>query len=419
MSTAYDYKKFAILYVDDEEQALKYFRKAMEKEFRILTATNVADANAILDKEWDKIAVVITDQRMPKQTGVELLTRVRQNWPGIIRMFITAYSDMDSAIGAVNAGAISRYITKPANLKELRDTLMAAMEQFLRLREQQTVLHERLDVLQRMVVADRVKSLAAMAGGISHHLRNSMTALTCFLEEVAPGKPGDMTPSILTTDPKFAEQLWALAYQERERLVRIVQQVGDTVLEPHYQFDAEIGLEELVRLGIKEASGVIGSRSVSVQVAPGVPAAMVDAPKATHLVRLLLNYVARFSPGNGNVSVTVKPDMAAHKPPGVQIFITGAGAAWSDNDVAACFTPFAFPAANPADLGLDLISAFSIAYHHGGDILIHKAPPLGPGFELRLPADPSSVQRPELQESLMEKLFSRFDRSDAPTEKAA
>jgi len=122
-TTSYDYRKYAVLYVDDEEQALKYFRKGMDKEFRVLTATSVAEACAILDREAATIGVVLTDQRMPGQLGVELLKRIKTQWPDIIRLLITAYSDIESAIESVNAGAISKYITKPADFRELKLTI--------------------------------------------------------------------------------------------------------------------------------------------------------------------------------------------------------------------------------------------------------------------------------------------------------
>ena len=72
-----NYAKYAVLYVDDEEQALKYFRKGL-KDFQVLIAPNVAQATEILAREGGRIGVVITDQRMPGQSGTELLARLRR-----------------------------------------------------------------------------------------------------------------------------------------------------------------------------------------------------------------------------------------------------------------------------------------------------------------------------------------------------
>ena len=409
MSTApLDYRKYAVLYVDDEEQALKYFRRGLDKEFQILTAIGVPDAIAILEKEGHRIGVVLTDQRMPVHTGVDLLKRVCKQWPQIVRILITAYSDIESAIDAVNSGAIYKYITKPADLNALRETLRKALELFQSQSEREVLLRERLAVIQRMIVADRVRSLAAMAGGISHHLRNSMTALTCFLEEVAPAKGADSPAAALSSDPQFTEQLWQLAQKEREHLVQIVKQVGQGVVEPSCEIAQDMDVADLIRRGIAAAANGIAGRTVVPDLAADLPKLRLDPECVPRLLKILLTYSARLSPEAAKLLVCVKPATIAASP-GIRVCVSNDGPEWSDGDVTSFFTPFAFPAADPSDLGLDMLTAFFIAYHHGGDILIHKAPPEGPGFELVLPANPASVQRPELQTGLMEKLFSRFD----------
>src|SRR5215211_6901613 len=106
MENTYDYKKYAILYVDDEEKSLKYFARAFEDQFRILTATSAQEGLRVLEEHKDAIAVLMTDQRMPGEKGTWLLEKVRQLRPRIVRILATAYSDMDAAIAAVNTGAI-------------------------------------------------------------------------------------------------------------------------------------------------------------------------------------------------------------------------------------------------------------------------------------------------------------------------
>ena len=77
MSSAIDPNSFAVLYVDDEETALKYFRRGLEKDFRVHTAPSAAAALEILQAEAGKVGVVITDQRMPGKSGVAMLTEIR------------------------------------------------------------------------------------------------------------------------------------------------------------------------------------------------------------------------------------------------------------------------------------------------------------------------------------------------------
>src|SRR4051794_33909027 len=93
-------RKYGVLYVDDEETALKYFKRGMEKECPVFIANSGAAALAILEKEWATVGVVISDQKMPGQTGVEMLTAIRKRWPNMVRILITAYSEIESAIDA-------------------------------------------------------------------------------------------------------------------------------------------------------------------------------------------------------------------------------------------------------------------------------------------------------------------------------
>src|SRR5687767_8610990 len=131
MQNTYDYKKFAILYVDDEEKSLKYFSRAFEDQFRIFTALNAQDGLKALEEHKDEIAVLMTDQRMPGEKGTWLLEKARLLRPRIVRILATAFSDMEAAVAAVNTGAIYKYVTKPWDPPQLDATLKRAMEFFI------------------------------------------------------------------------------------------------------------------------------------------------------------------------------------------------------------------------------------------------------------------------------------------------
>jgi hypothetical protein len=109
------------------------------------------------------------------------------------------------------------------------------------------------------------------------------------------------------------------------------------------------------------------------------------------------------------VVVDLKDTMPVWGTPGVQIFVSGEGGPWTEEEAAALFTPFAYGKDDPRELGLDLLSAFFITYHHGGDLIVHRAAPNGPGFEVRMPFSPESARRPEAEERLLESLLTRFD----------
>src|SRR5688572_8182171 len=187
MENTYDYKKFAILYVDDEDKSLKYFTRAFEDQFRIFTANNAQDGLKILEAHKDEIGVLITDQRMPGEKGVWLLEKARQLRPRILRILATAFSDMEAAISAVNSGAIYKYISKPWDPPELEITLKRGLEFFIVQRERDQLLKEKMSVLHNMMIADRIVSLGVLAAGMSHHIRNSLVAVKTFLD-LAPSK---------------------------------------------------------------------------------------------------------------------------------------------------------------------------------------------------------------------------------------
>jgi len=187
MPNHYDYKKFAILYVDDEDKSLVNFTRAFGDDFKILTANNATDGIKLVEAHADDIGVLMTDQRMPGEKGVWLLERSRNLRPHMIRILVTAYADMDAAISAVNSGAIYKYVTKPWDPVQLELTLKQALEFFMVQSERDQLLHEKMSVLRNMMIADRIVSLGLLAAGLSHHIRNSMVAVKTFLE-LAPMK---------------------------------------------------------------------------------------------------------------------------------------------------------------------------------------------------------------------------------------
>jgi putative nucleotidyltransferase with HDIG domain len=117
-----------VLFVDDEVNILKAVQRLLRPEdMTVLCASTGEEALEILSKT--KTQVVVTDQRMPEMSGVDLLSSVRQRHPDIVRMMLTGYTEMNVAVEAINRGEIYRLITKPWNDDELRATIRQAFEQ--------------------------------------------------------------------------------------------------------------------------------------------------------------------------------------------------------------------------------------------------------------------------------------------------
>ena len=116
-----------VLFVDDEVNILKALQRLLRSEhMNVLCASRAQEALELLDKQ--PCQVVVTDQRMPEMSGVDLLSQVRQRFPDIVRMMLTGYTEMDVAVDAINRGEIYRLITKPWNDDELRATIRQAFD---------------------------------------------------------------------------------------------------------------------------------------------------------------------------------------------------------------------------------------------------------------------------------------------------
>lgn len=173
----------AILFVDDESKALKYFRLAIGKRYEILTASNVPEARAVLEEHAHRIGVVVSDQRMPGESGVDLLDDVRLNYPHIVRILTTAYSELEDAIAAVNRGEIFRYLTKPWDVPLLQAEINQAVEYFQLRRERDALLQEKFSVRQSLAIADRARDMMVLAHGVTG-LRNTEHGVYNFLDNL-------------------------------------------------------------------------------------------------------------------------------------------------------------------------------------------------------------------------------------------
>ena len=108
-----------ILFVDDEVNILKALKRLTRHEpWTVLCASRGAEALETLERS--PAQVVVSDQRMPEMSGVDMLQAVRDRYPDVVRMMLTGYTEMNVAVDAINRGEIYRLITKPWNDEELR-----------------------------------------------------------------------------------------------------------------------------------------------------------------------------------------------------------------------------------------------------------------------------------------------------------
>jgi two-component system probable response regulator PhcQ len=418
MDTHYDYQKFAILYVDDEEKSLKNFVRAFEDQFRILTATNAQDGLKLLEQHKDEIGLLMTDQRMPGEKGVWLLERARQLEPRIIRILATAYADMEAAIAAVNTGAIYKYVTKPWDPPQLETTLKRGLEFFLVQRERDQLLREKLSVLHNMMIADRLVSLGLLAAGLSHHIRNALVAVKTFLD-LAPAKLAEEKMDLQgLRNPDFWKEYYQNVQSQIEKINTMLKDLWTASEKPTFAFADEVRLHTVIQETLGLLAKEVAARNIVVQnrVPESLPVMHVDKPKFYRLFELLLRDELVSLPPGSHITLEARVPNPGAERPQVEITVQDNGPGLPEEALRLVFDPFVVRSDSPVEYGIHLMACFFIVHHHGGRIEAHSEAGKGTTFTMRLPANPDQAPAPEndteflkkvlMSDSLWEKLIS-------------
>ncbi|AFY40193.1 response regulator receiver modulated GAF sensor protein [[Leptolyngbya] sp. PCC 7376] len=122
-------QKAKLLVVDDEPDNLDLLYRTFRRDFHVLRASNGIEALQVLEEEGE-VAVIISDQRMPKMKGTEFLSRTVPEFPNTMRIILTGFTDVEDLVEAINAGQVYRYITKPWDPAELQDVVAVAAETY-------------------------------------------------------------------------------------------------------------------------------------------------------------------------------------------------------------------------------------------------------------------------------------------------
>lgn len=160
-------EKIKILYLDDEIDNLTGFKASFRLDYQVFTAVNIPGAIDFLTEHPD-IKVIFCDQRMPGKTGVEFFEEIRSTFPAPIRILITAYTDIDSVIGAINRGNIFRFIKKPWDPADIISAIDEA-NKFYHTNSILTVKNEEL----RKAYAE----LDKFAYSVSHDIRGPLSGI--------------------------------------------------------------------------------------------------------------------------------------------------------------------------------------------------------------------------------------------------
>ena len=148
---------YKILIVDDEPANLRSLERLFREDHQVFTATSGKEALELV-REHD-FALLVTDQRMPVMTGIELLKETVAVRPRMVRIVLTGYTDVDALVEAINCGQVYRYVTKPWSNQELRLTVQRGLEHFETNKNSYQLEQANLRLLSRI---QEIRELAAL-----------------------------------------------------------------------------------------------------------------------------------------------------------------------------------------------------------------------------------------------------------------
>lgn len=369
-----------VLFVDDEEPNLVVFEAVCGDDFPVLTASSALDGLALMKQH--EIGVVLTDQRMPGMTGIELLEKVESEYPETIRLLITAYSDLQAAEDAINRGHVRRYMRKPWEPEVLRAELRDAIDLYN--------LNTRVKQLEgQLLETERAYSLSVVASGLAEELRNPVgwirNNLTVIETSVgaAASALGEGTPDI-TRARGILAQVDTAVTDARDGVKRILELTEEMAKAPE-EMEAEIvDLADAVRVALRkaESSGLRGRALI--EVATGIEPKVLAA--RTNVVQIALNLLANAiqraaSRAEGQGIVRVTTAMLDGK---AVLDVSDNGPQIDDDQVGNVFKPFGV-GGRLHGAGVGLAISQRIAEELGGGLEVSATDQKETRFRLTLP----------------------------------
>ncbi len=164
-----------ILVVDDEPDNLDLLYRTFYRDYKVLKAESGYAALEILSDQTD-VAVIISDQRMPGMSGTEFLSMTAAQYPNIIRIILTGYTDVEDLVEAINAGKVFKYVTKPWDDEDLKAVVQQALDTH-------NVLKARTEELNRIL---RQETLLNAVTNTIRRAQTSRQMLQTIVETVGP-----------------------------------------------------------------------------------------------------------------------------------------------------------------------------------------------------------------------------------------
>lgn len=393
-----------ILYADDEEINLSHFLMFFGEEFDVLTAANGREALDIFINQPD-LAVVVTDQRMPEMTGVELLSEIYRINPDPIRIILTAYADFHDITLAINQGHIYQYIQKPWKFEKLNLVLQQAVCQYSLRQENKKfiilldeknklltaaneqlaadlALQERLELQRRevevkMLSQAKLASLGEIATGIAHEINQPLTYISIILQATNRDLDrGTLDLDELSVDLKESSR----QVQRITKIIHHLRTFGRADSGEMVELQLPVILNDALILYRQKLK--INSISLEVPIDSDLPPICGNPNQLEQVfINLLQNSLDALV---GVVKPVISVDFAQRDG---QLIITFAdnGGGIAEEDAAKVFEPFFTTKPIGKGTGLGLSIVYGIIADHGGVIECQSKAGEGCRFTISLP----------------------------------
>lgn len=387
-STASSPARCKVLYVDDEKLSLKYFQEIVSEEFDVVTALSAEEGWATVEQDPEGVAIVISDQRLGGMQGTDFLTKLREKHPAITRILATAYSDISTAVAAINDGAIYQYISKPWDPNSLLPTLRAAMDGFILRAERKQLLTEKAAMVRDLIVSDRLAGYGVLAEGINHHLRNALVPVEVFLQLAAGSSGEDGADAV---DPEFLDELRQGAQNQVRRIIEMLGKLSSVHKVNAPRKEDSLSIEDLWREVIAQLAPQIDGKNADLRLAvpQPLPPVACNRNRLIQVLRLVLEDELERIDAGGEVTVTLEhragnEDVAEH----VRMEISDSGADVEPERLASIFTPFFLRPENPQYVSINLATSYVTLCSLGGWATAANDPDRGTVITLCLPVTP-------------------------------
>lgn len=351
-----------MLFVDDEVKSLKMFEKAYEKHFPVFTAPSADEAMIVLKEYRNEIGVIIADQKMPGRSGIEFLHEVREQFPDKIRLLTTAYTEIETLVGAINEGSVYRFISKPWDLQSLGEEIAQARESYHLSAKDREFINRRLEELKDAVLDEKVAEVGTVAISLSHYVDNALCPFDLLISKISESLNKETDEAYLTFLKRIREHIKATS--ENISHLRLVDAPLESErLEP-------VDLSELLNRCLERNRELCDGKRISFSVTKdehphivtGDPDRLADffhfmiAEEVVSLSKDSCISIKLQRSEKEGIEIEISDDQALR--PGV-----------SPNDF---LYPFNVRSANPRNFGVFLICAYFHVRAHGGTMKVQQ-----------------------------------------------